>query len=138
LPRAERANTGRSPPRRQTVCRTISPHPLLFAPIARRLEELGHEVLVTVRDHAQTAELAFERWPDAHDGYDCLGMVCQARGNNRQAAEYYRMVVTVARTEPCLYDPGFQDYYRDLIDRLDPTAAHKEFWRHTPGISKAR
>ena len=42
-----------------------SPHPLLFAPIARRLEELGHEIGVTVRDNAQTVELALERWPDA-------------------------------------------------------------------------
>lgn len=42
-----------------------SPHPLLFAPIARRLQESGHEVGVTVRDNAQTVELALERWPDA-------------------------------------------------------------------------
>lgn len=42
-----------------------SPHPLLFAPIARRLEELGARVVVTYRDHAQTAELALERWPGA-------------------------------------------------------------------------
>jgi uncharacterized protein len=40
-----------------------SPHPLLFAPIARRLEELGHTVLVTARDNAQTVELARARWP---------------------------------------------------------------------------
>ena len=40
-----------------------SPHPLIFAPVARRLEELGHAVLVTARDHAQTAALARERWP---------------------------------------------------------------------------
>jgi uncharacterized protein len=42
-----------------------SPHPLLFAPIARRLEELGHEVGVTARDNAQTVELTLERWPHA-------------------------------------------------------------------------
>jgi len=42
-----------------------SPHPLLFAPIARRLEEAGAEVLISARDHAQTVELALERWPDA-------------------------------------------------------------------------
>jgi predicted glycosyltransferase len=42
-----------------------SPHPLLFAPIGRRLQELGHEVGVTARDNAQTVELALERWPDA-------------------------------------------------------------------------
>lgn len=42
-----------------------SPHPLLFAPIARRLEEDGHEILISVRDNAQTVELALERWPSA-------------------------------------------------------------------------
>lgn len=42
-----------------------SPHPLLFAPVARRLQERGHTVLVTARDNAQTAELTRERWPDA-------------------------------------------------------------------------
>ena len=42
-----------------------SPHPLLFAPICRRLEAEGATVLVTVRDHAQTLELGRERWPEA-------------------------------------------------------------------------
>jgi uncharacterized protein len=41
-----------------------SPHPLLFAPVARALEERGHEVLVTSRDNAQTVPLARKRWPD--------------------------------------------------------------------------
>ena len=41
-----------------------SPHPLLFSPVARRLEELGHSVHVTARDNAQTVELARERWPE--------------------------------------------------------------------------
>ena len=39
-----------------------SPHPLLFAPVAGRLEELGHDVVVTARDNAQTVELAHRRW----------------------------------------------------------------------------
>jgi len=39
-----------------------SPHPLLFAPVARRLEAEGHDVLVTARDNAQTIELTLERW----------------------------------------------------------------------------
>src|SRR6478735_1540084 len=42
-----------------------SPHPLLFAPVARHLERLGHEVGITARDNAQTVELTLERWPDA-------------------------------------------------------------------------
>jgi uncharacterized protein len=40
-----------------------SPHPLLFEPVARLLEELGHEVVVTARDNAQTVELAQVAWP---------------------------------------------------------------------------
>jgi predicted glycosyltransferase len=39
-----------------------SPHPLLFAPIARALESRGHTVMLTARRHAQTVELARERW----------------------------------------------------------------------------
>jgi predicted glycosyltransferase len=41
-----------------------SPHPLLFAPIVRRLESLGHPVRITARDNAQTLELALQRWDD--------------------------------------------------------------------------
>jgi hypothetical protein len=40
-----------------------SPHPLLFAPVARRLEQGGHDVMVTARDNAQTVALARQRWP---------------------------------------------------------------------------
>jgi predicted glycosyltransferase len=42
-----------------------SPHVLLFGPVAERLAERGHTVAITARDHAQTLELALERWPDA-------------------------------------------------------------------------
>jgi len=42
-----------------------SPHPLLFEPIAGRLEEQGADVRITVRDNAQTVELARQRWPRA-------------------------------------------------------------------------
>jgi uncharacterized protein len=41
-----------------------SPHPLLFGPVARRLEDLGNDVVVSARDNAQTLELARERWPE--------------------------------------------------------------------------
>jgi predicted glycosyltransferase len=41
-----------------------SPHPLLFAPVVRRLQQEGHTVLLTARDNAQTVELARERWPE--------------------------------------------------------------------------
>jgi uncharacterized protein len=38
-----------------------SPHPLLFAPVARELAR-EHEVLITARDNAQTIELARQSW----------------------------------------------------------------------------
>lgn len=68
-------------------------------------------------EHA--AQALVERWPDVHDGYDCFGMVYQAKGDKRQAAEYYRKVISFAREDPSLYDPEFEDYYRELIARLD-------------------
>ncbi len=40
-----------------------SPHPLLFEPLVSDLLDLGHEPLLTARDHAQTVELARERFP---------------------------------------------------------------------------
>jgi predicted glycosyltransferase len=40
-----------------------SPHVPLLTPVGDRLEEIGNEVLVTVRDHAQTLALAEARWP---------------------------------------------------------------------------
>ena len=71
-------------------------------------------------DAERAAQQLIERWPDVHDGYDCLGMVHQVRGEKSQAAEYYRKVVAFAREEPGIYDPEFQEYFQDLIERLDP------------------
>lgn len=41
-----------------------SPHVAICDPIVRRLEDEGARVFVTARDHAQTLELARERWPN--------------------------------------------------------------------------
>ena len=60
-----------------------------------------------------------ERFPDAHDGYDRLGMTCEARGDTRQAADYYRKVIAFARERPDFYDRAFEDDYQILIDRLE-------------------
>jgi predicted glycosyltransferase len=40
-----------------------SPHVPLLVPVVSALEEDGHEVLLTARDHAQTLELARRHWP---------------------------------------------------------------------------
>ena len=61
---ADRNGTGRGRSARVWIDLANSPHPLLFAPIARALEATGHEVLVTVRDHAQTVELTSRAFRD--------------------------------------------------------------------------
>jgi hypothetical protein len=45
---------------------------------------------------------------DVHDGYDRLGMVYEARGENRQAADCYRKVIAFIREHPDDYEPGFE------------------------------
>jgi uncharacterized protein len=64
-----------------------SPHPLLFAPVARRLQTEGHKVLVTARDNAQTIELARERWP----AVEVIGGASPRRRSSKVAAIGRRM-----------------------------------------------
>ena len=71
-------------------------------------------------EHAAHDLLA--RFPDVHDGYDRLGMVCEARGDHRQAADYYRKAINVIRNHPDNYDPGFEAIFQRLIDRLEAQA----------------
>jgi tetratricopeptide (TPR) repeat protein len=62
------------------------------------------------------------RFPDVHDGYDRLGMVCEARGNHAQAAEYYRRAIDVIRSHPEFYEPEFEAVFQKLVDRLEAQA----------------
>src|SRR6266853_5356588 len=59
----------------------------------------------------QAARDLLVRFPDVHDGYDRLGMVYEARGDNRQAADCYRKVIAFIREHPDDYDPGFDDMF---------------------------
>ena len=70
----------------------------------------------------QGARDLLARFPDVHDGYDRLGMVCEARGDHRQAADCYRKAIDVIRSHPDAYDPAFEAVYQKLIDRLEPKA----------------
>jgi Tfp pilus assembly protein PilF len=70
----------------------------------------------------QAAHDLLARFPDVHDGYDRLGMVCQARGDHRQAADYYRKAIGVIRSHPGDYDPEFEAGFQRLVDRLETQA----------------
>jgi tetratricopeptide (TPR) repeat protein len=60
------------------------------------------------------------RFPDVHDGWDRLGMVHEARGDSRQAADCYRKVIDFIRQHPDRYDAGIGEQFAKLIERLDP------------------
>jgi len=63
------------------------------------------------------------RFPEVHDGYDRLGMVHEAHGAKRQAADCYRKVIALVREHPDDYGPGFEDVFVKLVNRLDPPGA---------------
>ncbi len=71
----------------------------------------------------QTARDLLARFPDVHDGWDRLGMVLEARGENRPAADCYRKVIAFIHERPDDYDPGFETMLVRLVNRLDPPAA---------------
>jgi tetratricopeptide (TPR) repeat protein len=50
-------------------------------------------------------------FPDVHDGYDRLGMVYEARGENRQAADCYRKVIAFIREHADDNELGFEDTF---------------------------
>lgn len=63
------------------------------------------------RSHARHRDLRrpaardlIERYPEIHDGWDRLGMLYEARGENRQAADCYRTLLAFVREHPYDFD----------------------------------
>ena len=74
-------------------------------------------------EEAETAARdLLECFPHVHDGWDRLGMVHEARGEKKQAADCYRKVIEIIRAQPENYDPEFADVFVELVDKLDPPA----------------
>jgi len=63
------------------------------------------------------------RYPEVHDGYDRLGMVYEARGEPRQAADCYRKVIEFVLAHPEQYEPEFSTVFERLVLKLDPPNA---------------
>ncbi len=63
------------------------------------------------------------RFPDVHDGWDRLGMVHEARGNGREAADCYRKVIAFIREHADDFDAVTIDEYAARVAKLDPPAA---------------
>lgn len=94
----------------------------------RDLAEDSNAVIALVKagklDEAeQAARQLLVNYPEVHDGYDRLGMVYEARGHNREAADCYRKVIDFVRDHPDQYDPDFANTFHRLVAKLDPTPA---------------
>jgi tetratricopeptide (TPR) repeat protein len=63
------------------------------------------------------------RYPEVHDGYDRLGMVYEARGEPRQAADCYRKVIEFVLAHSEQYAPEFSTVFERLVLKLDPPNA---------------
>ena len=95
---------------------------------ADELDEASNRVVDLIHagrlDEAeQAARDLLVRYPEVPDGHDRLGMVYQARGQNREAAECYRRVVEFMRAHPADFDPELQTHFLERIAKLDLSAA---------------
>jgi tetratricopeptide (TPR) repeat protein len=126
--RAENAATHRSPPLRDVKAAITA--------ILSSAEDADEDELTIASNAAadlvragkldeaeQAARDLQARFPEVHDGYDRLGMVHEARGENREAADCYRKVIVLVREHPEDYGPGFEDVFVKLVNRLDPPGA---------------
>jgi hypothetical protein len=101
-----------------------------YAAVAGEPDTPGHRdathgfPAVSVLDEAEAAARdLLRRFPDVHDGWNRLGMVHEARGDSRQAADCYRKVIAFIRDHPDDYETGFEEVFVKLVDRLDPPTA---------------
>jgi tetratricopeptide (TPR) repeat protein len=74
----------------------------------------------------QAARELLVRYPEQHDGYDRLGMIHEARGQFREAADCYRNVIELMRAHPEDYDAGLIDTFLELIAKLEANATEAE------------
>lgn len=74
----------------------------------------------------QAARELLVRHPEVHDGYDRLGMVHEARGQFREAADCYRKVIEFTRANPEDYDAAFVDTFLERIVKLEACATEAE------------
>jgi tetratricopeptide (TPR) repeat protein len=94
---------------------------------AEELDDASNAVVALIEagrlDEAeQAAHALLVNYPEVHDGHDRLGMVYEARGLPREAADSYRQVVAFIRAHPDNHDLEMETFFLDRIARLDPPA----------------
>lgn len=103
-------------------------HPEVCHHCSAKLDAAVNTVIALIEDGKigeaeQIARRLRNEHPNMYDGYDCLAMVHQAKGDKVQAIEYYRKVIAMAHADPDLYEPNFAAYYQDIINDLERNPA---------------
>lgn len=65
------------------------------------------------------ARALLERYPQVHDGFDRLGMVCEARRQWAAAAQWYRQCLAFVRAHREQYEPAVEERYEQLIANME-------------------
>jgi len=87
------------------------------------LDGMSNSVVDLIREGRldEAEKVSYEllsRYPDQIDGFDRLGMVCEARGDRKKAAEYYRKAAAFAKSNPG-FDQGGIDWYLNKAKGLE-------------------
>ena len=84
---------------------------------SNRVVDLVHEGKLDEAE--QAARDLLVRYPDVHDGFERLAMVYEARGDRKQAAEYYRKALDLMRENADSYDPEAIDWMRQKAESME-------------------
>jgi len=124
LPKHDAAATERAAAAAQTAARLASREPAAFVwdddgldTASNRVVDLVHEGNLDEAEQAARDLLA--RYPDVHDGFERLAMVAEARGDRKQAAEYYRRALNLMRENADSYDPEVIDWMREKAESIE-------------------
>ena len=106
------------------VPQSSSSSPLSWVMDDDHLDDDSNRVVDLIRagnlDEAEVAANALLRdYPEVHDGLERLGMVYEARGELKRAADYYRQTVAFMESHDG-YDVELIASIRDQANRLDP------------------
>jgi len=90
--------------------------PPMSARSARRCAVVQLVAAAELDEAEAAARELLVRFPDVHDCWDRLGMVHEARGDSRQAADCYRKVIDFIRRHPDNYDAGIIEQFAKLVE----------------------
>jgi tetratricopeptide (TPR) repeat protein len=85
--------------------------------VSNRVVDLVHAGQLDEAEQAARDLLA--RYPDVHDGFERLAMVYEARGDRKQAAEYYRKTLAFMQERADDYDPELIDWMREKTASME-------------------